>query len=128
MLENLRFGELPVGRRQHHHRIGAVFLGKARTANGAGGGQVGDADDGRYPPGNVAQAERGHLLPFQVAQVGAFAGAAEGGDGMHAAVDQAIDRAAEGVEVKLLAVGTERGDGVADDAVKSLGHEIYSAR
>jgi hypothetical protein len=57
------------------------------------------------------------LIPLGVAQVGAFAGAAQWGDGMHAAVDQTVDGAAEGVEVDAFAVGAERRDGVADDAV-----------
>ena len=124
VLEHFRLVELPVGDRQDHHRLGAEGFGELRAAHGLGGGQVGDADDGRHAMGDGLQGEVDHLVPFRIAQVGAFAGAAERGDGMHAAVDQALDGAAEGRQVET-AVGGEGGDGVADDAVDGCGHWMY---
>ncbi|MNE42810.1 hypothetical protein D3C80_1369580 [compost metagenome] len=102
-------------------------LGKACTADGAGSGQVRDTDDGRHSAGDVGETELGGLVPFPITQVGAFARAAQRGDGMHATGDQAVDGLAQGRQVKVLAVAAERGDGVADDAVEFRGHETYSA-
>ena len=65
----------------------------------------------------MLNAELTDLIPLGIAQVGAFASAAQRGDRMHAAFDQAVDGAAERVEVNAFAIGAERGDGVADDAV-----------
>ncbi|MNJ30852.1 hypothetical protein D3C77_254640 [compost metagenome] len=123
MLDDLGFAELPVGGRQHHDRIGAVGLGKARTADGSGSGQVRNADNGGYSLGNVRQAELGNLLPFQIAEVSPFTGAPQRRDGMYATGYQAVDGFTQRGQVELLAIVAERGDGVADDAVKSRGHD-----
>ncbi|MNS70040.1 hypothetical protein D3C72_1033760 [compost metagenome] len=119
--EDFRLGELPVRSRQHHHHIGTVGFGETCAAHGFDGGQVRDADDGWHPFGDVLDAELGNLIPLRIAQVSAFASAAQRRDGVDAAVDQAIDRLPERWHVQPFAVGAERGDGVADDAVNS-GH------
>ncbi|MNI54461.1 hypothetical protein D3C73_1093580 [compost metagenome] len=117
MGEDFRFTEFPVGRGQHHHHIGAMGFGEARATHRFGGGQVGHADDGRHAFGHVLDTEFADLIPLRVAQVGTFTGAAQRCDSVHAALDQAVDGAPEGVQVNAFAMGGERGDGVADDAV-----------
>ncbi|MCY1407663.1 hypothetical protein D9M71_229700 [compost metagenome] len=121
MGEDFRFAEFPVGRGQHHHHIGALSFGETRATHRFSGGQVGHADDGRHAPGHVPDAELADLIPLCIAQVGTFTGAAQRCDGVYAALDQSVDGAPEGIQVNALAVGGERGDGVADDAVNVCG-------
>ncbi|MNH94754.1 hypothetical protein D3C73_473790 [compost metagenome] len=121
MSEDFRFAEFPVGRRQDHHHVGAVGLGETCAAHRFGGSQVGHADDGRHAFGHVLDAELGNLIPLRVTQVSAFAGAAQWRDGMHTVVDQAVDGTPERVKINAFAIGGERGDGVADNAVNVCG-------
>ncbi|MNV72756.1 hypothetical protein D3C71_1658670 [compost metagenome] len=109
------FGELPVGDGQYHHRRGTACLCQAGALHGARGGQVGDADHAGHAAGNARLAEAHHGFPFAVGQVGAFAGAAQRCDGVHAVGDQAVDGRAQGIQVER-AVCREGSDGVADNA------------
>ena len=77
------------------------FWAKTGTADHPGSGQVRDNDDARHALGNAGQAVLGDLLPFTVAQVGAFTGAAQRRDHVDATVDQALDALAECGQVKL---------------------------
>ena len=99
-----------------------MCLGKTGTADRPGSGQVRDADDARQALGNAGQAVLGDLLPFTVAQVGAFTGAAQRRDHVDATVDQALEALAECRQVKLFAGMAERGNGVAYDAVELCSH------
>ena len=116
--------DVPVGNGKNHDGIGADLFGDSRFLHRCGGGDLGDADDGRSLAVYPSTRFLGNRDPLLVRQVCRFSSASQRCDGVDIGLEQSIDHRVKRLHVDSL-IG-EGGDQVADNSLQVLMRHITS--